>query len=126
MEKAPAVCLLLCCTGSHDAAQTATAVHAAAAKAAAAQATAAAQGVLPSAAACHAEHGAEYSGDVIKWGESHLQVSLQEVSAPAAPQQLHKMLLACCAGACLLVSCLVRMFLKSTDHHSSCPVLVVC
>ncbi|WIA28684.1 hypothetical protein OEZ86_011220 [Tetradesmus obliquus] len=61
--------------GSHDAAQTATAVHAAAAKAAAAQATAAAQGVLPSAAACHAEHGAEYSGDVIKGGESHLQES---------------------------------------------------
>jgi hypothetical protein len=70
--------VLFDCAGSHDAAQTATAAHAAAAKAAAAQATAAAQGVLQSAAAsCHIEQGAEYSGDVIKWGEHHLQVSQQ-------------------------------------------------
>jgi hypothetical protein len=64
-------------TGSQETLQTATAAHAAAAKAAAAQAAEAAIAVLPPAAACHIEQGAEYSGDVVKWGESHLKVRRQ-------------------------------------------------
>jgi hypothetical protein len=67
-------CILPSSAGSQEALHTATAAHAAAAKAAAAQAAEAAVGVLPTAAACHTEQGAEYSGDVIKWGESHLKV----------------------------------------------------
>jgi hypothetical protein len=98
------LCLLLTHPGSHDTAQTATAVHAAAAKAAAAQATAAAQGLLPSAAACHTEEGAEYGGDVIKWGENHLQVS-QCRSASNIYGMLHcgKRIMPCNELACSLV-----------------------
>ncbi|KAF6263699.1 cyclophilin-type peptidyl-prolyl cis-trans isomerase [Scenedesmus sp. NREL 46B-D3] len=74
-----------------DPMQTATAAHAAAARAAAAQATEAAHGLLPSAAACHAEQGAEYGGDVVKWGENHLQLLDLEAS-------VQRECSACCAA----------------------------
>ena len=57
--------------------QTATAAHAAAAREAAAQAAAVAKPTVQRrfVDACHAEAGAEYSGeDVIEWGSNHLKV----------------------------------------------------
>ncbi|KAF8072652.1 cyp6 [Scenedesmus sp. PABB004] len=55
--------------------RSATAAHAAAARAAAAAAVAAAQAAAPAAGGCHPEPGAEYGGDTVEWGASHLKDS---------------------------------------------------